>query len=130
MCPVGMSQYNALFVTVFNTSFEIPSYKTLMLYKYYALYLRELTLHFLHPSAKDYSHNHISDIHKQTTHQSKQTPLHFYLPSTQLSSVPIKLSLARYIILQYPNFRTNIFLKCVNLDYRLRVVETFVFLAI
>jgi len=64
-----------------------------MLYKYYALYLRELTLHFLQISTKFYSQNNISGLlkqtNKQTTHQSKQTHLHFYLPSTQLSSVPI-----------------------------------------
>ena len=84
-----MSQYNALFVSVFYTSFEIPSRKTLMLYKLFDLCLLQLIPHSMQPFGKDYSHNNISDLLEQSNRQSKQTLLHFRLPSTHHSLVAI-----------------------------------------
>ena len=102
-----------------------------MLCKCHGLCLRELFLHSVHPYTNDYSHNHISGLLKQTIHQSKQTPLHIYLPSTQLFSVPIIHLFAHKFIVRYgPQISEQQFLKCVTPEYRLRVVETFVFFTI
>ena len=102
-----------------------------MLCKCHGLCLRELFLHSVHPYTNDYSHNHISGLLKQTIHQSKQTHLHFCLPSTQLFSVPINRLFAHKFIVRYgPQISVQQFLKCVTQEFRLRVVETFVFFTI
>ena len=67
-----------------------------------------------------------------TIHPSKQTnPLHFCLPTTQLSLVPINHLFAHKFILLYgPQISKQRFLKCVTSHFRLRAVKPFVIFAI
>jgi len=69
---------------------------------------------------------------QKKNHPSKQTNSpSLSLPSTQVSSVPINRLFAHQFIVQYgPQISEQQFLKCVTSDYRLRVVETFIFFAI
>ena len=98
-----------------------------MLYKCCGLCLVQLNPHSVHPLGKDYSHNHISDLLEQLNHQSKQTLLHFRRPSTHHSLVAInRLFPPEFLLLFKPKFSEHQFLKRVNYDKYLSVVEAFV----